>query len=194
MNRTKTLKFLHKNKKTFQHFSKMYIKNHKKIKKCEDVEGQISKDIDHKMENESFHSAIGLVLFLPQTFFVLPIYGALDKDYRKIEFIWISTKTFLALFLIIFGVISVILINIFYIQLGITLDSIGTMLFYNLSTLSAVILFSLARKWKQFIDYWSKQELVFLRSPYKIKGRKLSAKIHFVVFSMFIFCVCKFGY
>lgn len=191
MNRTKTLKFLHKNKKSFQHFSKIYIKNHKQIKKCVDVEGQISKDVDDKIENESFHSAIGPVLFLPQTFFVLPIYGALDKDYRNIEFVWISTKTFLALFLIIFGVISLILINFFYIKLGITLDSIGTMLFYNLSTLSAIILFLLARKWKQFINYWSKQELVFLRSPYQIKGRKLSTKIRFVVFSMFIFCVCK---
>lgn len=187
MNRMKALKLFHKNKKSFQQFYKMYLKSNRK--KCVDVE--ISKDMEHKIENESFHSAISLVLFLPQTFFVLPIYGTLDKDYRKIKFIWISVKTFLALFLIIFGVISTTLINYFYIKSGITLDSIGTMLFYNLSTLSAIILFSLARKWKQIIDYWSKQELIFLKSPYKIKGRKLSTKITFVVFSMFIYCVCK---
>lgn len=191
MNRTKTLKFLHENKKSFQHFSKMFIKHHKKIKKCVDVEGQIPKDFDETMENESFHSAIGPALFLPQTFLVFPIHGALDKDYRKIEFILISTKTFLALFFIIFSVITSVLINYFYIKLGITLDSVGTMMFYNLVTLSSIILFLLARKWKQFIDYWTKHELVFLSSPYTIKGQKLSTKIRFVVFSMFIFCVCE---
>lgn len=197
MSKTKIKKIF--NKKSFQHFSNLYIKNHK-ILNSVDIEGykgdsQISKNLYHKesykMENESFHSAIGPVLILSQTLFVMPIYGALDKDFRKIEFIWISIRTFLALFLIIFAVISSILINIFYIKLGITLDSIGTMLFYNLAAVSAIILFSLGRKWKKIIYYWSKQEYVFLRSPYKIKGWKLSTKINFVVFSMFLLCVCK---
>lgn len=190
MKKTKVSKFF--NKKSSRHFSKLFIKNRKKFEECVDIEGKMFKEGFQKLEIESFHSAIGSVLILPQIFLAMPIYGALNKDYRKVDFFWMSYKTLLAFLLIIFGVVSSILINLFYIKLGITLDSIGTMAFYNLSTLSAIILFSLARNWKHFVNYWSKQEFVFLRSPYKLTGKRLSTKIRLVVFPMFVFCVCKF--
>lgn len=75
---------------------------------------------------------------------------------------------------------------------GITLDNFGGVIFFVQSSLASWILLFIAQKWKYFMNYWSKQENVFLKYPYTINGRKLGSKIRLVVYYLFIIATCKY--
>lgn len=135
---------------------------------------------------------MGPIIALAQFFFTFPIYEFYNKDFNQIRFKWISIKTFLSMFLLFFGIFSTMLYIWRISETGLTLDGFGAILFFAQSSFSSWILISLAKKWKYFITYWSKQEYVFLRYPYTINGRKLGAKIRLVVFSIFFIAICKY--
>lgn len=147
---------------------------------------------DFKEENESFHSAMGPIIALAQFFFTFPIYGFFNKDFNQIKFKWISIKTFLSLFFILFGIFSSVFHILRVSKTGLTLDSFGGIIFYVQSTLASFVLISIASKWKNLINVWNRQEMVFLRYPYTTNGRKLGTKIRLIVYSLVLMAACKY--
>lgn len=134
------------------------------------------------------------IIALAQFFFTFPIYNFFNKDFNQIRFKWISIKTFLSMLFLFFGIFSSLLHIVRVVETGLTLDSFGGILFFVQSSLASWILITIAKNWKYFIAYWSKQEYVFLRYPYTINGRKLGTKIRIIVYSLFCIAICKYTF
>lgn len=135
---------------------------------------------------------MGPIIALAQFFFTFPIYEIFNKDFNQIRFKWISIKTFLSMSVIFFGIFSTVLFIARVSKTGLTLNGFGSVLFFAQSSVASLVLLSIAKNWKYFITYWSKQEQVFLRYPYTINGRKLGTKIRLVVYSLFFVAICKY--
>lgn len=112
----------------------------------------------------------------------MPIYGMLNKKIEKTKFRWLSLRTALAICFIVTAAIEVVLAICRIFGAGLNFTTFGILFYFSYTLLEAIFLFLLAREWNYFIKYWSKQEMVFLREPYIIKGYRLKTKIRFTVF------------
>lgn len=124
----------------------------------------------------SFHDAIRPILRISQFFGILPVDNINSEDISSLQFRWKSINTIYSLIFLICGSIESILCLRMGFRDGISLIYVNKLSFYSISTLNAIFIFLLARKWKYIMDYWYEHEKMFLKSPYATHGWSLKKK------------------
>ncbi|KAG5679779.1 hypothetical protein PVAND_009317 [Polypedilum vanderplanki] len=131
----------------------------------------------HQTTVGSFHEAIIPILNVSNFFGILPVDNISSRDISILQFRWKSIKTIYSLVFLICASIESLLCLRLGIMNGISLIYVNTLSFYSISTLNAIFVFLLARKWKNIMLFWFEHERMFLRAPYVIHGWSLKRKI-----------------
>lgn len=132
----------------------------------------------------SFYDAIKPILRISQFFGIIPVDNINNNEIFTLKFQWKSIKTIYCLVFLTCASIECILCIRMGFKNGLSLIYVNTLAFYSISTLNAIFIFTLARKWRIIIEFWFEHEKVFLKAPYTVDGWSLKRRI--VVWSILI--------
>ena len=139
------------------------------------------KDRKLESENTSFHESIGEFNAFCQYFALLPVSNVLQSDENKLKFSWKAKRTIYALCWLIFASIEGIVAIKRLFRFGFNVHYFEVLMFFVLSPARTFIVFSLARNWKQIMQFWRLCENGFLNYPFKENGWKLATKCRIIL-------------
>lgn len=141
----------------------------------------IVKNKNFVSNHTSFHQSIGEFNAFCQYFALLPVSNVLQSDENKLKFSWKAKRTLYALCWLIFATIEGVVAIWRLFRFGFSVHYVEVLMFFVLSPARTFIILSLARNWKQIMQFWRLCEDGFLKYPFEEKGWKLATKCRIIL-------------